>query len=129
MLPTKQNGGSRMVVAVRTSTEDPRVIEDVGSLEQVHVPAWEAKYKMSENPEEMAHLVCCRDIEWRRALCGYVEEEPNLIPEPTKICTMSVETAESMGGNLQEWRCPIDNQECPSEDEIHRMIEERISRK
>lgn len=100
ILLTKQNGGSRMGVEVRTLTQDPRVIEDVGSLEQFRVPALEAKYKMSENPEEMAHLVCCRDIEWRRGFCGYIEEDPNLIPDPTNVCTMCVETVESMGGSF-----------------------------
>lgn len=41
-----------------TTTGDPGTIEDAGSLEQVRVPAWEAKYKLSDNPDEFAHMVC-----------------------------------------------------------------------
>ncbi|WP_458113976.1 hypothetical protein M1D88_07825 [Arthrobacter sp. R1-13] len=111
-----------------TSTEEPQTVEDGGSLEQVHVPAWEAKYKLSENPEELAHLVCCRDLDWRQAICGYIEEEPTLMYEADNICTMCIETAESMGSVMGSRRCPIDNQECPPEDEVDRMIAERASR-
>jgi hypothetical protein len=111
-----------------TSTGDPQTIEDAGSLEQVRVPAWEAKYKLGENPDELAHVVCCRDLDWRRAICGYVEEEPTVLHESDNICTMCVETAERMGVVIGDRQCPIDNQPCPPDDEVDRMIAERTSR-
>jgi hypothetical protein len=111
-----------------TTTGDPRVAEDTGLLEQVRVPAWEAKYKLSDNPEELAQMVCCRDLDWRQAICGYVEEEPTLMTEVENLCTMCVETAAKMGAIMGSRQCPIDNQECPPEEEIDRMIAERASR-
>lgn len=111
-----------------TSSEDQQTLEDGGSLEQVRVPAWEAKYKLGENPEELAHIVCCRDLDWRRAICGYVEEEPTLVYDSDNICTMCVETAESMGSAMGSRQCPIDDQECPPMEEIDRMIADRTSR-
>lgn len=69
-------------------------------------------------------MVCCRDLDWRKALCGYVEEEPNLMTVVETLCTMCVETAAAMGSR----QCPIDNQECPPEEEIDRMIAELASR-
>lgn len=97
-------------------------------LEQVRVPAWEVKYNLSDNPEELTHVVCCRDLDWRKALCGYVEEEPNIMTVVETLCTMCVETAEAMGAAMGSRQCPIDNQECPPEEEIDRMIAERASR-
>lgn len=111
-----------------TSTKGPPTHEGTGSLEQVRVPAWEAKYKLSETPEELAHMVCCRDLEWRQAFCGYIEEEPTLMYEADNICTMCVETAATRGWVMESRLCPIDNQECPPEDEVDRMIAERASR-
>lgn len=111
-----------------TSIGDHRTTEDARSREQVSVPAWEAKFKLSENPEEFAHLVCCRDLDWRQALCGYVEEDPTLMYEAENICTMCVDTATRMGAALDSGQCPIDNQRCPPEEEIDKLIAERASR-
>jgi hypothetical protein len=111
-----------------TTSDDQQTIQTAGAMELVRVPAWEAKYKIGEDPEEMAHFVCCRDLEWRRAFCGYVEENPNLIPDPQNVCTMCVETAESMGGDFQERQCPVDHRECPPIEEVQRMMHERASR-
>lgn len=110
-----------------TATGD-HAVEDSSVLKLVRVPAWEAKYKLSKNPEELAHLVCCRDLDWRQALCGYVEEEPTIMTEVETLCTMCVETAEKMGGLMGLRQCPVDNQECPPEEEVDRMIAERASR-
>ena len=111
-----------------TATNNPKATDDAAVAEKTRVPAWEAKYKWSDNPEEVTHLVCCRDLDWRKALCGYVDEEPNLKTEFENICTMCVETVEQMGAPMGSRQCPIDNQECPPEEEIQRMIAERVSR-
>ncbi|KQQ81458.1 hypothetical protein [Arthrobacter sp. Leaf137] len=111
-----------------TATGDTRVLEEAGGLEQVRAPAWETKYELGENPEDFAHMVCCRDLDWRKAICGYVEENPTIMHHSHNICTMCVETAESMGVVVGERQCPIDDQPCPPDEEVDRMIEERTSR-
>lgn len=110
------------------TTGDPLAVEDAGKLEQVRVPAWEVKHNLSDNPEELTHLVCCRDLDWRKALCGYSEEEPHLMTVVETFCTMCVETAARMGAPMGSRQCPIDNHECPPEEEVDRMIAERVSR-
>ena len=46
-----------------TTTQGSPAFDDAGTLELVKVPAWEARHKRHENPEELSHLVCCRDLE------------------------------------------------------------------
>jgi hypothetical protein len=121
------SGTSEQGDAMTETTEAQQAVEQAGSLELIRVPAWEAKYSLSDNPEELAHLICCRDLEWRRALCGYVEEDPKLLHDSENICTMCVETVERLGVSLGDRQCPVDQRECPPDDEVHRMIDERVS--
>lgn len=102
-------------------------IEDAGSLELVRSPAWEVKHRLEQNPDEMAHFVCCRDVDWRKALCGYEEPEMTIAPLATVFCTMCVEVMTAKGGVPWNGSCPVDDQPCPEEDEIYRTIEERTS--
>ena len=71
---------------MKETTEAQQTVEEAGSTELIRVPVWEAMYSLSDNPEELAHLICCRDRQ-----------------------------------------CPIDQRECPPDDEVHRMIDERVS--
>lgn len=105
-------------------------MEDGGALELVRVPAWEVKYKLGQDPDELAHLVCCRDLDWRTALCGYEEpDEPVIMTEAKTVCTMCVEAGGGIDGRaLAERRCPVDDRSCPDDDEVDRMIAERTSR-
>ncbi|MGK3957514.1 hypothetical protein ACLKOZ_15145 [Arthrobacter sp. R4] len=112
----------------QTSTDNPQTVEDGGSMELVQIPAWQAKYKLNENPEDFAHMVCCRDLDWRRAICGYVEEDPSIMHYSLNVCTMCVETAERMGVTVGDRQCPIDNRACPDDEEVDRMIAERTSK-
>lgn len=32
-------------------------------MELVRVPAWEAKFRLNDDPDELAHVICCRDLE------------------------------------------------------------------
>lgn len=41
-------------------------VEDGGSLELVRAHAWDVKHKLEQNPDEMVHFVCCRDLVWRK---------------------------------------------------------------
>lgn len=95
------------------TTVEQQTVEDAGSRELPRVPAWEAKYRLSDNPEELAHLICCRDLEWRRALCGYVEEDPKLMHESQNMCTMCVETSRGWGWSLGTGSAPSTNASVP----------------
>jgi hypothetical protein len=110
-----------------TSAVDPKAIEEAGSMDVGRGPAWDAKDKLSENPGELDHLVCCRDVEWRRALCGYIHEDPSQLHDSDTVCTRCIETAESMGTVPGDRQCPIDKHPCPDEVELQRMIDDRIS--
>ncbi len=90
-------------------------------------PAAEAQRKPSESPGELDHLVCCRDLEWRRALCGYINDGPSLLHDSDSVCTRCIETAEGMGAVPRDRQCPIDNHPCPDEAELQRMIDEHNS--
>lgn len=103
-------------------------LEDGGSLEVVRAQAWEVKHKLEQDPDEMAHFVCCRDLEWRKALCGYEEPEMTIAPQATVFCTMCVEVMTAKGGLPWNGNCPVDDQPCPDEEAIDRLIDERTER-
>jgi hypothetical protein len=113
-----------------TETGLETTVEDGGTLEIVRVPAWEVKFKHGQDPDELAHAVCCRDLDWRKALCGYEETgDPVIMSEAKSICTMCVEAAGGVDGRaMTERRCPVDDQPCPDDDEVDRLIAERTSR-
>lgn len=90
-------------------------------------PGREATYGLIENPGKLDHLVCCRDVEWRRALCGYIAKDPSLLHDSDTGCTRCIEVAGSMGGDPGNQQCPLDNKPCPDEAEMQRMMNERLS--
>jgi hypothetical protein len=103
-------------------------IEDGGSMELVRLPAWEVKFRRGDNPDELAHFVCCRDLDWRKALCGYEAREDDVVlSESSMICTMCVEVCRGMGVEPGSGQCPIDNQPCPDDEEVDRLINEHTS--
>ena len=83
----------------------------------------EPAFRLVANADEIAHLVCCRDVSWKRAFCGAEEVEINLAA--TIACTMCVEHAEAMlPGCLANdpLLCPVDTNPCPDEHEIDLRI-------
>lgn len=112
----------------QTPIDNTKTVADGGSLELLRVPAWQAKYKLSSNPEELAHMVCCRDLDWRRAICGYYEEHQSIVDHAHNVCTMCVETAESMGVTIGDRQCPIEQRACPDDEEVDKIIAEHTSR-
>lgn len=54
-------------------------IEDGGSIELVRLPAWKARFRRGDNPDELAHFACCRDSGRRKALCGYEATEDDVV--------------------------------------------------
>jgi hypothetical protein len=103
---------------------EPSTLGDGGAMELRRAPAWKVKYDWSEDPDEVVHLVCCRDLDWRRALCGYEEPEMTIARDPRILCSMCMEV---FGRELGPGPCPIDDQPCPDDDEIDRIIDERTS--
>jgi len=111
-----------------TSTDTQAPPEDGGSLELVRVPAWEAKHIIVDNPDEVVHLVCCRDMDWRKAVCGYEDTEAVIATSANHFCAMCVEVWTSHGTEPGSGTCPFDDQSCPDDDELDRIIQERASR-
>lgn len=56
-----------------SASQQETAAEDGGALELVRTPVWEVRYKRGGDPRELAHIVCCRDLDWRQAFCGYEE--------------------------------------------------------
>lgn len=52
----------------------------------------EEALELRTDPDDIAHLVCCRDDEWRLGFCGAPGEYLNFATET--VCTMCVEVAE-----------------------------------
>lgn len=80
-------------------------------------------FARKEVPDEIAHIVCCRDISWEQTFCGEPGDYVNLAA--TVLCTMCVETATKMlPGALFESppRCPVDGQLCPDEETLDALI-------
>ncbi|GAA0641739.1 hypothetical protein GCM10010174_75260 [Kutzneria viridogrisea] len=87
----------------------------------------EARYRLVARPEEITHLVCCRDVSWRRTFCG--EEGLEINPAAREVCAMCMEEAAAMRPDWlsgSELRCPVDGNPCPDEAEIDRRIAREI---
>ncbi|PNE32867.1 hypothetical protein AF335_15165 [Streptomyces eurocidicus] len=80
---------------------------------------------MDADPDDIGHLVCCRDVSWRTAFCGIEGDTINIAVET--YCTMCLEQAEAMRpGWLADpgMFCPVDGQPCPDEHDIDQRIAE-----
>jgi hypothetical protein len=83
----------------------------------------EVQYKLVARPDEITHLVCCRDVSWRTTFCGAEEQEIN--PAAEIVCTMCVEAAEAMLPGCTSdlvGTCPVDGNPCPPEHEVDLRI-------
>ena len=108
--------------------EIAQTVEDGGTLEVRRTPAWEVKHKLEQNPDEMVHLVCCRDVVWRKAFCGYEEPEMTIATQANVLCTMCVEVMTAKSGVPWDGNCPVDDQPCPDEEAVDKIIDERTAR-
>ncbi|WP_154793248.1 hypothetical protein [Occultella kanbiaonis] len=77
-------------------------------------------------PEEVTHLVCCRDEVWRVAFCGAESHEINMAAE--RLCAMCVEVVLRVDPRFYERQpilCAKDRRPCPTEHEVNlRVIDE-----
>lgn len=51
-----------------------------------------------------------------------------ILKEAKVVCTMCVEVIRNLGGEPGVPVCPYDQQACPDDEEMDRIIEERTSR-
>ncbi|MGW2369431.1 hypothetical protein ACWCZ5_28100 [Streptomyces sp. NPDC001667] len=83
----------------------------------------EPSFRLDADPDEIGHLVCCRDPSWRTAFCGAEADTVNVAVET--LCTICVERAEAMWPGYwadPERFCPVDGQPCPDEHDIDLRI-------
>ena len=93
-------------------------------------PLVDPLFEVTDDADELVHLVCCRDVSWRRAWCG--EESDRLSVSIERVCSMCLEEAErlrpgwasSPDGNV----CPVDGNPCPCPAEVDDEIARRSSR-
>jgi hypothetical protein len=101
---------SRMEAVAQGPSGSPSAVEQV-------------RLRLVARPDEIAHLVCCRDAVWRTAFCGVQSEEIN--PAAEMICSMCLEEVEAL---LPGWAlgetviCPVDGNACPPEAEVDERI-------
>jgi hypothetical protein len=86
----------------------------------------EGGYQLITKPNDIVHLVCCRETSWGTAFCGEpTSREINM--DIQRPCTMCVEQAEAMlpgCSTSEENLCPVDGNPCPDEHEINLRIAE-----
>ncbi len=94
-------------------------------------PLVDPLFEMADSTDEVVHLVCCRDVSWRRAFCG--EENDRLTSAFfDRVCSMCVDEADAMrpgwaaspDGNV----CPVDGRPCPSQPELDDETSRRTRR-
>ncbi len=82
-----------------------------------------AALQLAHLPDEITHIVCCRDDPWRVTFCG--AEASGINPAAQHVCTMCIEEGNARRpGWLLAGVCPMDRQPCPPEAEV----DERIAR-
>jgi hypothetical protein len=83
----------------------------------------DVEFELRPDENELAHLVCCRDVTWRVAFCG--ARETSINPDAQVICTMCIEEANAMRPGFMDGDriiCPVDGNPCPDEPEIDARI-------
>jgi hypothetical protein len=85
----------------------------------------QAQYEIGQDPKEFAHMFCCRDLDWGKAMCGYEDSDPTIMSESENVCTMGIEAGGGIDGLMASSRCPVDDQPRPDDETMDRMIAER----
>jgi hypothetical protein len=81
-------------------------------------------HELVDRPDEITHLVCCREVPWSTAFCGF-QDLTGVNPSAVHFCSMCLEEAETrQPGWLGDGApvCPLDGQPCPSEEEVDARI-------
>lgn len=79
-------------------------------------PRTAARRELVSKPDEVSHVVCCRDEKWEKAWCGFDLREAN-VNAAGDPCAMCMEVAKDLaarrGAALDEDLCPVDGTACP----------------
>ncbi len=97
---------------------------------QLTEPAVQPQLYAVDRPDELTHVVCCRDHSWSQALCGFGPiDYINLGAQV--ICTMCIEVFEelltAMPQPVTDRTCPVDGCLCPPDDELDEIIRRRLT--
>ena len=106
----------------RTTRTQPRRGTLMSDTKQSQ-PDVRSAYKLVSRPDDITHLVCCRDASWRVAFCG--AEDADVNPAAEVVCSMCLEEAQARQprfGTEERLICPIDGTPCPDEADIDRRI-------
>jgi hypothetical protein len=82
-----------------------------------------ARLGLRNADDQVAHVVCCREPEWRVALCGEPGDSINLTPQ--MVCTMCLEIVLQRLPSFFDndpTLCPMDHRPCPDEHEVDLRI-------
>lgn len=81
------------------------------------------RHELRNAEDEAAHIVCCRDPEWRVSFCGEPGDSINLAART--LCSMCVEIALQRLPSFFDndpTVCPLDLTACPDEHDIDLRI-------
>lgn len=96
---------------------------------QLTEPAVQPQLYAVDRPEELTHMVCCRDHSWSRALCGagtldYINMGAQF------ICSMCIEVYQELIAAMPQPQpddtCPIDGCSCPTDRELEEIVRRRL---
>jgi hypothetical protein len=97
---------------------------------RVRAPAAAPVYRAVDRPEDLTHVVCCRDYTWARGLCG-ADTGGYLDLGATNTCAMCIEIMRDAFAKLPADRpadtCPIDGCPCPPDAELDEIIRRRLA--
>ncbi|KWT57160.1 hypothetical protein ADL21_35765 [Streptomyces albus subsp. albus] len=89
----------------------------------VHPDDQTESLRLSSNPDDISHLVCCWQMRWRTSFCGAQGDTVSMAAET--LCTMCAEQAEVMWPGVwadPESFCLVDGQACPDEHDVDLRI-------
>lgn len=84
---------------------------------------------LSDDPDEVNHVVCCRRS-WTVTMCGLTEEQPINLTSAF-LCAMCIETITRLRPTWPDEEpriCPLDHRPCPPEHEVDERIERTVGR-
>lgn len=86
-------------------------------------PVTNARATLRSDPNEITHIVCCRDPDWKNTWCG--AEADHINPAATDLCSMCIDVATRRLPSFLENEptiCPMDLKPCPDEHEVDLRI-------
>ncbi|MDT0213168.1 hypothetical protein Q9R29_04650 [Rothia sp. ARF10] len=83
---------------------------------------------LRNDPDEVTHIVCCRDPKWEKTWCGADADHVNVVAED--LCSMCIEVAQKRLPSFLEndpTICPMDFAPCPDQHDVDLRILRTVS--